>query len=232
MGLRTDTHLVGQDFSNLAMWFYVGFVVCEFPTQFLAQHFSRLGLYLGVNVALWGIVLAGHAACTSYAQLAVLRTLLGVFESCVAPILVIMIAMWYKKSEQGKRISYFYVCNSLTQIFGGLVAYGVSFTHGTFAPWRIFLLVIGLLTIIVGIAVALLLPDSPVKARRLTDAEKVAVLLRVKENQRWVYPMRILPSQGLTHFHVVARKMRHSRGRRSSRPSRTFVSGSLPSAPC
>jgi len=53
----------------------------EFPTQFLAQRISRLGLYLGVNIIIWGLILGFHGACTSYAGLAVVRTLLGVFES-------------------------------------------------------------------------------------------------------------------------------------------------------
>jgi MFS transporter, ACS family, allantoate permease len=39
------------------------------------------------------------------------------------------------------------------------------------------------LTVVCGALVALFLPDSPVKARRFTDAEKVAALLRVKDNQ-------------------------------------------------
>jgi MFS transporter, ACS family, allantoate permease len=202
MGIREDTHLVGQDYSNLSMLFYIGrfrslrtswhaetdlsqgFLAAEFPTQYLAQHISRLSLYLGVNIMLWGVVLGCHAACTSYAGLAICRTLLGVFESCVAPILVLIIAMWYKKEEQGKRVSWFYVCNSLTQIFGGLLGYGVSFTHNKFASWRIFFLSIAALTIIVGGLVCILLPDSPVKAKRFTDGEKVAALMRVKGNQR------------------------------------------------
>lgn len=103
----------------------------------------------------------------------------------VAPILVMIIAMWYKKEEQGRRVSWFYVCNSLTQIFGGLVAYGVSFTHGKFASWRIFYIAIGAMTMVIGLVVCIFLPDSPVKARRFTDAEKVAALLRVKDNQRY-----------------------------------------------
>jgi ACS family allantoate permease-like MFS transporter len=102
----------------------------------------------------------------------------------VAPILVLIIAMWYKKEEQGRRVSWFYVCNALTQIFGGFVAYGVSFTHGKFASWRIFYIAIGALTIVAGLFVCIFLPDSPVKAKRFTDAEKVAVLMRVKNNQR------------------------------------------------
>lgn len=182
MGIRQQTHLVGQDYSNVAMMFYVGFLAAEFPTQYLAQRISRLGKYLGVNVMLWGVVLACTAAANSYASLMVIRTLLGIFEAPVAPILVLIIAMWYKKEEQGRRVSYFYVCNSLTQIFGGAVAYGASFSKSHFASWRIFMLVIGLTTVLIGFFVTVFLPDSPVRAMRFTEAEKIAALLRVKDN--------------------------------------------------
>ena len=117
MGIRTDTHLKGQDYSDLSMLFYIGmqrpsasvsalrphkdrqsgqnsllinfagFLVAEFPTQYLAQHLSRLGLYLGINIMIWGLILGFHASCTTFAGLAVARTLLGVFES------------WYVLSE-------------------------------------------------------------------------------------------------------------------------------------
>ncbi|EMC98866.1 hypothetical protein BAUCODRAFT_31139 [Baudoinia panamericana UAMH 10762] len=183
MGLRTDAKLHGQQYSDLGMLFYIGFLATEFPTQYIAQRLGRLSLYLGGNIVCWGIVLACHAACNDFAGLAICRTLLGMFEACVAPILVIIIAMWYKKSEQGRRVSWFYVCNSITQIVGGAVAYGASFAKGSFASWRIFYLCIGALTVVMGVLVALFLPDSPVKARRFTDAEKVAVLMRVKDNQ-------------------------------------------------
>ena len=59
----------------------IGFLVAEFPTQYLAQHISRLGLYLGINIMIWGLILGFHAACTTFAGLAIARTLLGVFES-------------------------------------------------------------------------------------------------------------------------------------------------------
>jgi len=126
MGIRTDTNLVGQDYSNLSMLFYIGkllllgrflmltsvplkgFLLSESP-QYLAQYVSHLALYLGINIMLWGIVLACHAACTSYAGLAICRTLLSVYESCVAPILVLIITMRYKKEEQGRHVSWFYV---------------------------------------------------------------------------------------------------------------------------
>jgi ACS family allantoate permease-like MFS transporter len=96
---------------------------------------------------------------------------------------VLIIAMWYKKEEQGRRVSWFYVCNSLTAIFGGFLAYGVSFAQTKFASWRIFFVAIGAMTMFIGALVCIYLPDSPVKAKRFSDAEKVAALLRVKGNQ-------------------------------------------------
>ena len=81
MGIRTDTHLVGQEYSDLSMLFYIGFLAAEFPTQYLAQHISRLGRYLGINIMIWGLILACHAACTTFAGLSIARVLLGVFES-------------------------------------------------------------------------------------------------------------------------------------------------------
>ena len=93
------------------MIFYIGYLVAEFPTQYLSQRISRIGKYLGANIVLWGIVLAAHAACQNYTGLMICRAILGVFEACVTPTLVLVVAMWYKKAEQGRRISYVYVCN-------------------------------------------------------------------------------------------------------------------------
>lgn len=148
----------------------------------------------------WGVVLMCHAACSTFAGLAICRTLLGVFESCVAPILVLIIAMWYRKEEQGRRVSYFYVMNSLTQIVGGALAYGVSFSTSSFASWRIFFLAIGAMTVVVGALIAVLLPDSPVKAKRFSDAEKVAALLRTKDNQSGTQNSHLKKKQVLETF--------------------------------
>lgn len=53
---------------------------------------------------------------------------------------------------------------------------------------------------VVGVWVAMMLPDSPVKARRFTDAEKVAALMRVKDNQSGTQNSRIKKEQVLETF--------------------------------
>jgi len=105
-------------------------------------------------------------------------------ESCVAPILILVITMFYKKNEQAQRISWFYLMNGLTQIFGGFVAYGVSFYGGTvLAPYKIIYILLGGMAMVVGICVLVWLPDSPVHAKFLTKEERIAALERVRDDQ-------------------------------------------------
>ena len=73
------------------------------------------------------------------------------------------------------------------------------------------------------------LPDSPVKAKRFTDAEKVAALLRVKDNQRYVGEDR---EPDVANLVQVGHRMLASRGSRSSRLLETLGYGSFASLHC
>lgn len=97
-----------------------GFLVWVFPSMYISQK-TRLAKYLGANIILWGIIMALHAIPRSFAPFFVLRLILGqwhtandcvcaligipgMLESCVAPILILIISMFYKKNEQVSRI--------------------------------------------------------------------------------------------------------------------------------
>ncbi|KAF8913831.1 MFS general substrate transporter [Gymnopilus junonius] len=174
--------ITGQRYNLVSLSFYLGFLVWEFPTVYISQK-TRVAKYLGANIVLWGIVLMLHAVGTSFGAFFALRFLLGMCESCVAPSLILIISMFYKKNEQAKRISWFYVMNGITQIFGGFVAYGISFDDGKqLAPYKIIYVLLGGLAILVGICVLIWLPDSPVHAHFLTKEERIAALERVRDD--------------------------------------------------
>ncbi|KAH9943049.1 MFS general substrate transporter [Epithele typhae] len=175
--------ITGQHYNLVSLAFYVGFLAWEFPTVYISQKL-RVAKYLGANIIIWGIILMCHAAAQSFGAFFALRVLLGMCESCVAPILILLITMFYKKDEQGVRISWFYVMNGLTGVFGGFVAYGISFDDGhLLAPYKIIYLLLGGLAIIVGVCVVIWLPDSPVHAWQLTKEERIACLERVRDDQ-------------------------------------------------
>jgi hypothetical protein len=85
----------------------------------------------------------------------------------------------------------------LGQIFGGLISFGFQHVSAD-APlsgWKTMFLVLGLITIVFGILVVLLVPDTPMTARFLSNDDKVALLEHVKVNQTGIKDTKFHPGQ-------------------------------------
>jgi sugar phosphate permease len=199
MGLYEDANITTAQFSNLALFFYVSYLALEFPHGYGMQRFPT-AKYLGAAVVLWGLVTALTCVCKNYGALVATRILLGCFESAVAPSLILITSMWYKKNEQPIRTGFWYLGVGTGTIIGSLISFGFQhYESDTFTSWQIMFLVVGLITVAVGITgmnsslllvlnkvliriVMLLLPDNPMSSR-LTPAEKVWAIERLRENQ-------------------------------------------------
>ncbi|KAK2874938.1 hypothetical protein FQN49_001939 [Arthroderma sp. PD_2] len=182
MGLLEDTHLDTNEYSYLGLAFYVSYLAFEFPTGYLMQRLPT-AKYLGANLLLWGTMVALNCTAKNFPGLLILRVLLGCFEASVAPSLILITGMWYKKNEQPARMGLWYSGTGTAYIIGALSAYGLLFYTGdTFKPWQILFLIYGLLTIFIGILVIIFLPDNPMTSR-LTHEEKVFAIERLRENQ-------------------------------------------------
>ena len=196
MGISKDLNLGPNGISDLATLFAAALLIFEVPngtsthshtynvqlsptiTVYALQMFPA-AKWLGANVILWGIATAAGAAATNYGTFLVSRIFLGIFEATIGPSLLLISSQWYTKSEQGPRFSFWYLGLGLGQIIGGLVSYG--FQHmgpdAKLSGWRTMFLVLGCVTVVIGILTFILLPDTPMKARWLSDGEKVALLM-------------------------------------------------------
>lgn len=182
MGLLSDTKMRTNQFSNLTLAFYVTYLFFELPTGYLMQRLPT-AKYLGFNVMLWGLMTTLNCSAKNFGGLMTLRVLLGCFESAIAPALILITSMWYKRNEQPRRMGIWYLGTGTASIMGALVAYGLLFyTNDRFKPWQIMFLIFGLITIAVGICIVLFLPDNPMTSR-LTHAEKVLAIERLRENR-------------------------------------------------
>lgn len=133
---------------------------------------------------LWGIATGCTAAANSYHSLLACRIVLGVFEAAIAPSLVLISSQWYTKSEQAPRFALWYCGVGAGQITGGLVSYIFQqVNHQAIAGWQIMFLVLGAVTILLGVVTFLLLPNTPFEARFLSEAEKLALLKHVSVNR-------------------------------------------------
>ncbi|KAF4307080.1 Major facilitator superfamily [Botryosphaeria dothidea] len=182
MGLYEDASINTDQFATLAWIFYASYLAFEFPHGYGMQRLPT-AKYLGVMVSLWGAVIAATAACKTYGALVTTRVLLGVFESAVAPSLILVTSMWYKKKEQPSRMGLWYLGTGVGTVIGSLISFGFQhYSSPTFTSWQIMFLVIGLVTVAVGALGLLLLPDNPMSSR-LSHSEKVWAIERLRSNQ-------------------------------------------------
>jgi MFS family permease len=181
MGIKKN--LEGNEFANLSTIFYAAYIFGE-PFVAVCLQRYRLSWTLGIFVCCWGVVVACHAACKTYAELMIVRTLLGIFESSSAVGLIVISGMYYSKSQQAVRMGIWSVMAGTGTIVGGLLSFGFQHIRTTeFASWQILFLVIGVITCLFGILIIFFLPDNVHKAKFLNDDDKRCVLAVVKENQ-------------------------------------------------
>ncbi|KAJ5138095.1 uncharacterized protein N7443_009619 [Penicillium atrosanguineum] len=183
MGIKTDLKLTGNEFSNTATWFFIAYLVAEVPNVYCLQKFPA-AKWLGTNVFLWGVAAAASAGAHNYRTLLVARVFLGIFEATVGPSLMLISSQYYTRSEQAPRFTFWYMGLGIAQILGGIISFAFQHVrHASLEGWRIMFLVLGFVTAIVGMLTFFFIPDTPIKAKWLSESEKVALLQHVSENQ-------------------------------------------------
>ena len=137
-----------------------------------------------------------------YSSLVVLRILLGMSEGCITPGIMLISQMFYTRVEMAERMGWVFSCNGVAQIVAGFISYGAAWapaktpTNGVkIAQWQIYMVVISGLTLVACFLFAGLFPDSPTKARFLTEEEKVIVVKRMRSNQAGVETKVFKPYQ-------------------------------------
>lgn len=195
MGLSKDLKLKGNNFSNTATAFFIAYLIAQIPNAMVLQ-WVPVAKWLGANVVLWGIAAACTAAVKDYHSLLAARIFLGIFEAAIAPSLMLLSSQWYTKSEAAPRFSIWYAGLGLGQILGGVISYGFQgVQHPSFTGWRVMFVVLGSITVVIGLITLLLLPDTPMTSRFLSEHEKVILLKHVAINQTGIQNKKFKPSQ-------------------------------------
>ncbi|KAG1741544.1 MFS general substrate transporter [Suillus paluster] len=201
LGIQQATHLTTNELGTV---FYLGFFVFEYPQNLALQRFP-VGKWMSINIFVWAIALACHAACKSFTGLVVVRFLLGACEGSVTAGFLIVSSMFYTRTEQTLRVGYWFLMIGTGQIISGFISFGTLHmnTKG-FEPWqwsdiylcysifsidRRLMIITGVMTLIIAVSFWLFFPDSPTNAWFLTPNERVKAVQRIKalqENQTGV----------------------------------------------
>ncbi|KAG6000825.1 hypothetical protein E4U21_004968, partial [Claviceps maximensis] len=180
LGIRADLHLTGSEYSWASAIYYFGFLIASYAAAVLMVRW-KVGKVIAASTCIWGAVIMLTATCFNAGGLLANRFFLGVFESAIAPGLTIVVAMWYKRSEQPLRHAAWFMGPTLAGIFGSLLAYGIGHIR-SIQPWKAVFLIYGAATVAWSVAVFFLLPDTPMTARFLSVQDRQKAIVRVKDN--------------------------------------------------
>lgn len=182
-GLEKDLGMKGDQFQIAVSILFVTYILSELPSNLVIKKFtpSRWSAFL---TTAWGIVATLTGTVQSFGGLIACRLILGALEGGLFPGLTIYLTLFYTRKEIALRVGYLFVSAAISGSVGGLLAYGVGFMDGVAGQrgWRWIMIIEGLPTIVLGIAVFFWLANDPESARYLTDEEKRLMIVR-KERQ-------------------------------------------------
>ncbi|KAJ3534006.1 hypothetical protein NM208_g7729 [Fusarium decemcellulare] len=181
--MEADLNMKNNDFQLSVSVLFITYCLFESPSNLIIKRLQPARYLAGLTLC-WGITATFSAWVNNLGALIACRLLLGVFEAGFFPGVVLYLSMFYGRRSLALRIAYFFSTAAISGVAGGLVAYGISFMDGALGwrAWRWVILINGAPTILTGIVIPFVLPNSPETCKFLTDEDKVN-LRKVHEQQ-------------------------------------------------
>ncbi|KAJ7611732.1 MFS general substrate transporter [Roridomyces roridus] len=186
LGIIKSTKLTTNQYNWLGTIFYLSYLAFEFPQNLCLQRFP-VAKWMSVNIFVWAVALACHAACTNFGGLFAVRFVLGMCEGSITAGFLLVTAMFYTRTEQTLRVGYWFLMNGTAQIIAGFISFGcLHIKTETFEPWQWLMIITAILTLIMAVLFWFFFPDSPTTCWFLTPEERITAVLRIKVNQTGV----------------------------------------------
>ncbi|KAF7591605.1 hypothetical protein BBP40_001304 [Aspergillus hancockii] len=163
-GLMEDLNINDQQYQTGLSILFVGYILMQVPSNLLLNYMGRPSLYLGFFTTAWGLVSTLTSQVTSYGGIVACRFILGLVEAPFFAGVLFYLSKWYTKKELALRMSIFYSGSLLSGAFGNLIAAGILkglAGHRGISAWQWLYIIEGCITIVVGLTVAVFLPDFP-----------------------------------------------------------------------
>ncbi|KAJ5894162.1 hypothetical protein N7495_005853 [Penicillium taxi] len=166
-GMKEDLSMLGNEYTYAGTVYTVAYAAMQIPSTMIIQH-VRPSLWLAAMEVGWGTFTFAQAGMHSVGELYAFRFLIGFFESSFFPSLLYILGSWYTKTELAKRVALFHMTAPLGTAFGGYLQAAVyknlDGVHGL-AGWRWLYIICGCMTVPVGLATYICLPDTPYTTR-------------------------------------------------------------------
>ena len=176
--MNSDLHFSATVYGLGAGLFFIGYAVCEVPSNLLLVRFGARR-WLARIMFTWGLLATAMMLVHTPLQFYVLRLLLGIAEAGFFPGVVYYLMLWFPARMRARAISRFYISLPLSSAVMGSLAGWLLGLDGRLglAGWQWLFLVEGVPSVLFSLVILRMLPDCPAQAKWLT-AEETAWLQR------------------------------------------------------
>ncbi|ODQ64127.1 MFS general substrate transporter [Nadsonia fulvescens var. elongata DSM 6958] len=180
LGIFASTGINSAQFDDLNSIFYAGYTIGQILN--LVMQKTKLSKFLTSIVFIWAIVIFCHCGAYNFGGLVVLRFVLGFVESVITPALEITMLQFFTPQERAILQPIFWIsCVGISVVTAGFIAYGVLFVNvAIIAPWKVFMIITGGLTLFTSIWCFFHYPSNPAEAKFLTIEERVHLIKRIE----------------------------------------------------
>jgi MFS transporter, ACS family, 4-hydroxyphenylacetate permease len=164
--------------------FYVGYSLCEVPSNLLLARFGARRWIARIMIT-WGLASAGTALAVGVWSLYGTRLLVGIAEAGFFPGILFYLTLWFPRAYRARANALFIVGMPATIAFASALSGLILEMDGFLgvAGWRWLFLLEGLPAVVLGVACIFLLDDGPAAAKWLSADEKAALQSRLAQDR-------------------------------------------------
>ncbi|MGI4939057.1 MAG: MFS transporter [Janthinobacterium lividum] len=178
-----DLGLTATMFGLCVSIFYVGYIVCEIPSNLIMVRVGPRAWLARISITL-GLASAVTMLAVGPSSLLFIRFFLGVAEAGMIPGLLLYFTYWFPQSYRARANGLFLVAMPVAGVVASILSGVILDLNGIFglAGWQWLFLLLGMPPVLLGALALVLLSDRPQAASWLSLAEKhVLTALLAKE---------------------------------------------------
>jgi ACS family tartrate transporter-like MFS transporter len=163
--------------------FFFGYFFFEIPSNLMLEKVGAR-LWMCRIMVSWGLVSMATAFVQGPVSFYVLRFLLGLAEAGLYPGMILYMTYWFPQATRARFIALFLAAVPAASVIGAPISGWLLGFGGVLKGWQWMLLLEGIPSLVLGVAVLWLLPDRPATASWLSAEEKIILEARLAADRR------------------------------------------------
>ncbi len=181
--MKQDLGFSPEVFGLGAGIFFWGYFLFEIPSNLMLEKFGAR-LWMCRIMVTWGLISMATAFVQGPTSFYILRFLLGLAEAGLYPGMILYMTYWFPQATRARFIALFLAAVPAASVIGAPLSGWLLGFNGILHGWQWMLLLEGLPSLVLGIAVLWLLPDRPATAPWLSADEKQILEARLADDRR------------------------------------------------